>query len=532
MKRSTTVFSSLFLVVLLLVLVLQTYHTGRQMGSKQQELRTSRSSPNKSAVLEEEKEPFIVTSRTTTTKTAIEPSFVLQHHINGTTNSSRRDKPTIFSSSKLCHSEDFSQQPHASCWYQNMCIRRGEKWHKLGGLGGDESFDYLYVSDLPSDPPQPFTLGVGENRRAPELNIQPIRISVKEFHESLSSSSSSSVVHVNGTAVIWFEYIFSNFGHVLTDSLLPIFALMDSFMATPTPDVTILEFKAARPLGYNCDVQVTRPYVRRDPELLRSIVEDCTRFRRTMFPMITNKPVSLLADIFPANNSNDTVVCFDNLLVGYPFLGQVAHYYLDPTKEDTLATMGAPPPFVPLYFQGRQSQLWRFRLYTMQNLGVSDIAPPLLKNRIVIWNRAGNKRQLRQLPELAEFLRNRFESENVEVVLTDFRGMDLAAQVELMSGTTVHISGPGGGSFIGFYLPRGATQIRLYAADFPLDYQIFNALGYIHADYVSCSEQVATTTSAVLCGHSGSSSGMSFEYLSGLVQNALHRYQAVATAVL
>jgi hypothetical protein len=122
----------------------------------------------------------------------------------------------------------------------------------------------------------------------------------------------------------------------------------------------------------------------------------------------------------------------------------------------------------------------------------------------------------------------------VDVVLTDFGGMDLAAQVELMSGTTVHISGPGGGSFIGFYLPRGATQIRLYAADFPLDYQIFNALGYIHADYVSCSEQNVTalaTTSAVLCGHSGSS-GMSFEYLSGLVQNALHRYQAVATAVL
>jgi Glycosyltransferase 61 len=318
----------------------------------------------------------------------------------------------------------------------------------------------------------------------------------------------------------------------LTDSLLPIFALMDSFTATPSADVTILEFKAARPLGYNCDVQVTMPYVRRDPELLRSVVEDCTRFRRTMFPMITNKPVSLLADTFPAD-SNDTVVCFDNLLVGYPFLGQVAHYYLDTTKEDTLATRGAPQPFVPLYFQGRQSQLWRFRLYTMQNLGVSDIAPPL-KNRIVIWNRAGSKRQLRQLPALAEFLRNRFESENVDVVLTDFGGMDLAAQVELMSGTTVHISGPGGGSFIGFYLPRGATQIRLYAADFPLDYQIFNALGYIHADYVSCSEQNVTalaTTSAVLCGHSGSS-GMSFEYLSGLVQNALHRYQAVATAVL
>jgi hypothetical protein len=70
-----------------------------------------------------------------------------------------------------------------------------------GGATKDAMNRYGSVSDLPH-PTQPFTLGVGENRRAPELNIQPIRISVKEFHESLSSSSSSSVVHVNGTTVI------------------------------------------------------------------------------------------------------------------------------------------------------------------------------------------------------------------------------------------------------------------------------------------------------------------------------------------
>jgi hypothetical protein len=458
--------------------------------------------------------------------------------INDDLASSLSTPDAVVSSAHLCHSWDVSDQPHASCWYQNLCVQRPPGWN---ASQGDETLQFLYVSDRDDEEPTPFTLGVAENRRAPELNIRPRRISRAAFAKlSQTSSSSSAVRHIPGTSVLWYEYIMSNFGHVLTDNLLPLFSLLDSFLDKPTTDVKVFEYKTARPLGFNCEVQYNARWVRRDAKLLARTQQDCQRFGPMMFPMITKHPVSLLSSLFSfsadAIDDSSTMittntVCFQNLFVGYPFLSLAHHHHLDPYRPDTRAGRDSVKPVVNLGWHGRQSQLWRFRQYTMRNLGLYDDSSTKVRNLIVIWNRNDQKRLLRDLTGLAEYVRQMVP--DAEVIVTELVGMDLPEQIQLMSQTAVHITGPGGGSFIGMYLPRGATMIRLYAADYLMELPFFNALGYIHVDHLGCrsssSDNNITKGAAVLCGNSNDDSGMSFASLLSLVQIGLHRRQRFAT---
>jgi hypothetical protein len=133
-----------------------------------------------------------------------------------------------------------------------------------------------------------------------------------------------------------------------------------------------------------------------------------------------------------------------------------------------------------------------------------------VRNLVVIWNRNDKKRLLHDLTGFGAFLSKTLPN-GVEVVVTEFDGISVKEQMELMSQAAVHITGPGGGSFIGVNLPRGSTQIRLYSEDFLLDAPFFTSLGYILVENVGCSSD-NITKGEVLCGNSDSS-GMSFSYL-------------------
>ena len=434
-------------------------------------------------------------------------------------------------SSNLCHSWDRSDQPHASCWYKNLCILSPEGWNKSQG---DEALEFLYFSDI--DKPIPFTLGVGENRRAGELNIRPKLLPTSQFSDYATKNYYR---RIPGNSVLWHEYILWNFGHVLTDNLLPIFSLQDSF-GVPTPDISLFEYKPSRSLSVNCEAAVTKRWITNIPGKAGQVLDDCRRFVSTMFPMITRQPVRLLSETMVSNTTDSAsggqqFVCFDNLLVGYPLLSLSHTYRLNTEAQDTQRRNNGSP-VVDLGWHGRQSQLWRFRQYTMENLGIPQ-QKKTNKTRIVIWHRDDKKRQLRNVPQFATYLRNQLHSErDLEVIVTDFVSMSLEEQVELLSQSAVHITGPGGGSFIGVYLPQGSTQIRLYSSDMYLEQPFFNALGYIHADYVGCTDVNATEEAvqqdqAIMCGGS-KTSGMDFTYLLSLVRGALSRYQSYAHTTL
>jgi hypothetical protein len=87
-----------------------------------------------------------------------------------------------------------------------------------------------------------------------------------------------------------------------------------------------------------------------------------------MFPLITHQPVSVLSSLFSGQPQESNIVCFQNLLVGCPFWGLSHHHQLNPYHQDIMAARNSAEPVVHLGWHGRQSQLWRFLQYTMQDM--------------------------------------------------------------------------------------------------------------------------------------------------------------------
>merc|ERR1712098_485200 len=92
-------------------------------------------------------------------------------------------------------------------------------------------------------------------------------------------------------------------------------------------------------------------------------------------------------------------------------------------------------------------------------------------------------RQINDLESIAEDVGYRC---GISVIIVDWVDLSLVEQIRLIGSSTVHITPAGGGSYIGAYLPRGATTIRLYREDSRLDWHIFHYLGYVHVKHVNC----------------------------------------------
>lgn len=180
--------------------------------------------------------------------------------------------------------------------------------------------------------------------------------------------------------------------------------------------------------------------------------------------MISSRRMMLMDELF---KSTKTPVCFKNLLVGTPNLS-------DDCTEGDHGRDWLPS----LCNSGRMEQFWNFRQYTKQNLGVVDQPPK--HHQVVIWDRADGGRPLIGLDEIRDGVRTRF---NVPVRMLEWSDYSIQDQLRIAGNTTVLITGPGAGSFAALYLPRGATQIRLYESEFGMEFHIFNYLGYIHSEY-------------------------------------------------
>ena len=107
----------------------------------------------------------------------------------------------------------------------------------------------------------------------------------------------------------------------------------------------------------------------------------------------------------------------------------------------------------------------------------------------------------------------------VRVTVVDWATISLEEQLLLIGDATVLLTPPGGVSFISWYLPRGATSIRLGKADSArMEWNTFNYLGYIHNDHV-------------LCNHDGKDGVCNSEDITSLVRKGFHRYETFGAAL-
>lgn len=190
-----------------------------------------------------------------------------------------------------------------------------------------------------------------------------------------------------------------------------------------------------------------------------------------------------------------TPVCFKNLLVGTPNLS-------DDCEEGDHGRLWQSSNCN----SGRMEQFWNFRRYTKRNLGVLDTPPK--EHQVVIWDRSDGGRPLNDLEEMGDEIKRRF---NVPVRKLEWSDYSIQDQLRIAGNTTVLITGPGAGSFAALYLPRGATDIRLYESEFGMEFHIFNYLGYIHSDYMHAPE-----------------GAIDLESVYTLVALALQRYEGIA----
>jgi hypothetical protein len=114
-----------------------------------------------------------------------------------------------------------------------------------------------------------------------------------------------------------------------------------------------------------------------------------------------------------------------------------------------------------------------------------------------------------------------------DVVLTDFGSADLKEQAELISQTVVHVTGSGGGSFVGTHLQCGATHIGVHSEScFGMEWEFFSALGSIHVQRIGCNGNVVKGN-ALRCGKF-QDLGISYDLLLRHIEEAFHRHDNTA----
>ena len=383
--------------------------------------------------------------------------------------------------SHFCHSRDYvdGNAERASCLFHNVCIvQRGP--HNNDG----QEIEFLYVYDNGNNNngrkikqriksgDASFTLGVGPHSGDYRVVFKPVPVTMDELNVQYPKRE-----YVTGTSVLFYEYNAENFGHVLTDVLLPIYVALQGFGLENYRDITLFRYSIIDAIGWSCD------YHRRILEAKGGISgrygnvgKHCDRFYKMIPEFMPDKkrPLQVL------NGTTVEPTCFQNLVVGMPMY-----------SDDCDVGFERETDVWSLCNHARQGQFWQFRNYLLQNvLGSSydeDDVPA--HHKITITQRNDEFRGLANLDQLIGKLRKKYEGldgSKVEVVVVQWEKLSLKEQLDLARSTTVHLTPPGGVSFISIFLPRWSTSIRLYSDEYMMEWNFMNYLGYIALNYVDC----------------------------------------------
>ena len=415
----------------------------------------------------------------------------------------------------------------------------------------------------------------------PSTRLSPITITRAQFNAALaarsndaSSSVSPRVRMVSNVHVLYTSYNAENFGHVLSDELLPAYAAMEAFGALDY-NVQLLRAPTLPMVRFSCDWQKLNWGTVQAKKCAR-------RYKDLVGALSANGVAELGAYNDRVLGGGNAPICFDNLIAGEGYLsdhcddytkhgtttGAVLHrgrptqrgygrsfdHYAiakqlpktDGAKKTTKPS-GVWVPFGVEYAhlgeetwltnapqsriasqlttpcnQGREVTYYGFRDWSMRALGVSPSSPTqfyatrtlrvrgaaaaaaaergstragqivltrLAPLRVVIWDRDASEqkgllRKVFGLDTLAAKLRTTHGRDVDVVSVSGWGGLSFREQVKLLSSASVFITGPGSGSFIGWYLPRGATMIRIYPTQFPMEWHIFSFMAHIHTEYL------------------------------------------------
>jgi hypothetical protein len=427
-------------------------------------------------------------------------------------------------SSHTCFGKSHEAQAwqHGTCEYTNICY--SEKGRPSGHgrwfyfATDAEEREHLIRTNALAVALAPAPMSVNERSFwSPEIFTQAEATDVL----GAAGLNLASISFVQPVHVFYMSFNAENFGHYLTDELLPIYAMLEAFdeldveegarpgesgvagagknLGRAGTDVRLVRFVPNPPIGNSCE-HLARAAGGSGTASGDKVLRLCNKFHTTLGPMMSRHLTLTLGDalvqLAAAADAKDAAAtvgaaahvasgsgrgfCFRKVIAG---MGYLADHCQDSGSH------GARGPWSTECNNGRSGQFWRFRNYAMRNLGVVPTLQPL-RHHVVAWERTGGGRNdgarsidRSALSTLGDAIRER---SGVVVTLYQFHKFPIREQLEMIRSATVFVTPVGAGSHVALFLPRGATMVRLYRGNFKLEWHLFNFMAYAHTDHVSC----------------------------------------------
>jgi hypothetical protein len=286
-----------------------------------------------------------------------------------------------------------------------------------------------------------------------------------------------------GLHLLYESYNAQNFGHFLGDELLPLFRLADVFDRVDALNPSqVLRWVDPTPLKYSCESKEQRD------ENFGQVPAICGRFYRTLFPLLTDKPLHVIN-----SSAAHASFCVEEMLVGVGMLSDHCEDATDHGRRDKAS---------PMCNVGVSSILWRYRSYLLGR--ARRITPP--HEFHAMRNVTSSRRYIlvalraspgRLPPDFEPLMRAIARDLAVPIHCVNWVALTVAQQLEVTAHASVLVSAVGGAAFTGIFLPRGATLLLVteHYRDRYLDFGFFSALGYLRVHYFTWTKSPNVTRS-------------------------------------
>mmetsp|Transcript_7197 Transcript_7197/g.17511 ORF Transcript_7197/g.17511 Transcript_7197/m.17511 type:complete len:544 (+) Transcript_7197:26-1657(+) len=364
-------------------------------------------------------------------------------------------------SSHTCYGRDFLDQnwKRTTCLYHDLCYH-------------DRKFYYIVRNQFERKHVQDAEMHDGQNHLA--VSLAPLGEERGEDQmfvpEIISQEAFSGLVHgrtvkyLSNIHILYVSYNAENFGHFLSDELFPAYSMLEAFDELDY-NVQLMRVELEKPIQWSCDFQ------RQNWGELQW--EKCMYRYKTLTSLFTRNPIETVTNY--TKRVGDPV-CFRKVAAG---MGMLADHCEDGIGHGRMSNRRHDCN------QGRQVTLWNYRNYVMGNIGIPPNALPE-KNRVILWDRHVTdykpERKIFGLPELAKRIEVELEIEAMR--FETWHAKPVKYQIQQMAISTIFITGPGSGSFISWFLPRGSTQIRLYPVWSKMEWFIFNYMPHMHVEHL------------------------------------------------
>jgi hypothetical protein len=264
----------------------------------------------------------------------------------------------------------------------------------------------------------------------------------------------------------------NNVGHLLWDSLLPIYSLVSIFGLSESKLLVLRYILTGRPLPYTCEDKFAEKCKENFEKLLPLIGVSSTEFSSTLDPVL---------DLI--HEAKSKYVCSSHGAAGIGYL----------TDHGIMAHGKFVSDYRGTHNYGRGPIILGFRNFMLRNMGlelpsrVSAVFP--IRITFSLHSSGRDHRNLDFASQISAL--GALSDPRIIVGSHQFSELSMEEEIEIVAQSSILITACGGGAVSSMFLPRGASLIMYYAdkkegvANAKLDFDFLNNMGYVRTHWLS-----------------------------------------------